>query len=114
MNSIFQSKRFYATNIGCYSRNTTTNIPYLPSIRYGHASVAINSDVYVIGGFDDGDYSKSVVRIKVNETESNWENVENMNSKRSACAAAVHRDKIFVFGGLNNESGHLSLSNVLI
>ena len=71
----------------------------MPSKRYNHASVQVDNNVYLIGGLDGGNSLKSVHRINVDDATPSWESIQDMSEKRMNCAAALHENTIFVFGG---------------
>lgn len=90
--------------------NTTTTFPDLPTKRSNHASVVVNDDAYVIGGSVGSNRLNTVQRIRTSSTNPtpSWENVAAMNERRNGCAAAVHRNTIYVFGGVDETGKRLS------
>mmetsp|Transcript_18802 Transcript_18802/g.28155 ORF Transcript_18802/g.28155 Transcript_18802/m.28155 type:complete len:399 (+) Transcript_18802:42-1238(+) len=99
---------------------TKTTIPKMKSARCDHASAQINGYAYVIGGHNGHDFLKSVERLRIhskmisfslpmsNKKIERWENIDELNKERSGCAAAVHKDDIFVFGGEDKNGNTLS------
>jgi N-acetylneuraminic acid mutarotase len=85
---------FDATN------ETTTIVPHMNEVRYGHQSIRYKNNVFVIGGHD----KNTMERININDLSSGWTRMSAMNEKRSGFAAALYGDYIYVFGGSNDRT----------
>jgi len=118
-------------NIANSSRNSTISSTIIPPriSRSDHTSVYINTNTnanksnnnynhayaYVIGGFDGLNKLKSVERINVDVPSPRWEAVADMNYARRGCAAAAstHQDKLFVFGGYDENGTNVPIVEYL-
>lgn len=82
-------------------------LPDIPLRVSDHASVINNGYLYVIGGYkasyDRHNYiiepSKAVFRIALDDIQSGWKELKEMNKFRAGCAATAWEDYIIVFGG---------------
>jgi hypothetical protein len=72
----------------------------MPLSRYDHASVQLNGNVYVLGGFNS--HRGPLSRVDCyNPIRDRWDNQANMNSKRKSLAAAIFQGSIYISGGLD-------------
>lgn len=76
-----------------------TNLPDMPTARYGHCSVVFQGKIWIIGG-------KSRLNMTMSEVDcfdlssGQWlDDVPEMKTPRFNASALVHQGKIFVFGG---------------
>ena len=94
--------------------SSARRLPDIPTNVSFHASVINNGYLYVIGGYKCGfdpckrrihdrdciiEPSKSVFRIALDNIQSGWEEIKEMNKFRAGCAATAWGDYIIVFGG---------------
>ena len=78
------------------------NIQSTQTPRYSLAAVNCDGVVYAIGGRFGNDISTTLKTVeKYESSENNWKFVSDMNFERSAHAACVLRNKIYVVGGLD-------------
>ncbi|KPP68432.1 kelch repeat and BTB (POZ) domain containing 10-like [Scleropages formosus] len=82
----------------------------LPLRIHGHAVVSQNDLVYCIGGKTDDD--KSINKMfAYNHKKSEWRELASMKTARSMFGAVIHKGKIVVTGGVN-EDGLTAASEV--
>ena len=78
--------------------------------RYGHCSLSIGKDLYVIGGFDHQDTettSPSTLMSweKYNEETNKWTNIANLvHSVAFAAICSVENNTLYLFGGFEDYS----------
>ncbi|KAM3916379.1 kelch-like protein 41 [Leptodactylus fuscus] len=74
----------------------------LPAKIYGHSVVSHNGLIYCVGGKTDD--KKCTGRMFVfNPKKGEWKDLPPMRTARSMFGIAVHKDKIFVAGGVTEE-----------
>ncbi|KAM9839409.1 kelch-like protein 40b [Aulostomus maculatus] len=73
----------------------------LPSPVYGHATVSYNDVVYVIGGKGD-DKTCLNKMCAYNAKRFEWKELAPMKTARSLAGATVHKNKIYVAGGVTD------------
>lgn len=80
--------------------------------RNSAAAVAIDRDLYILGGDNGGDFMREFAMCDTNDTESaNWMEPilkGDVPRPRKACAAAATGNKIFMFGGLVMDDAGMS------
>uniref|UniRef100_A0A8C1XGD3 Kelch-like family member 41b n=1 Tax=Cyprinus carpio TaxID=7962 RepID=A0A8C1XGD3_CYPCA len=82
----------------------------LPLRIHGHSVVSHNNQVYCIGGKTDD--NKAINKMFVyNHKQSEWRELAAMKTPRAMFGAVVHKGKIIVTGGVNEE-GLTALSEV--
>ncbi|EKX42079.1 hypothetical protein GUITHDRAFT_57278, partial [Guillardia theta CCMP2712] len=80
-------------------RNIWINGPDMISRRAFHKSVALNGNIFVLGGFDGHKDLDLVDRLDI-EKEL-WVRGSSFRTPRSALSAGVIRNRIFILGGQN-------------
>ncbi len=90
---------------------TWTNLPALPAPRSTHDAVVLDNKLYVLGGWsmNGGDASNSefcehALVFDLTRPDSQWEALPATPFHRRALAAATVDGKIYVIGGLTDES----------
>jgi len=76
-----------------------TNLPDMPTARYGHCSVVFQEKIWVIGGKSRLNMTMSEVDCFDLNTGQWLDDVPDMITPRFNASALVHQGKIFVFGG---------------
>lgn len=81
--------------------NITTN---LPSATWDHRMVSYNEYVYIVGGWNSGGVTNSVLRAKINSdgSLSSWTNMASLPKTLRAAGVIVYEDYIIVVGGVIN------------
>lgn len=74
----------------------------LPLKIHGHCVVSENSLVYCIGGKTDDNKATNKM-FAYNHKKSEWKEVASMKTPRSMFGAVIHKGKIIVAGGVNEE-----------
>lgn len=74
----------------------------LPLKIHGHSVVSENGLVYCIGGKTDDNKATNKM-FAYNHKKSEWKEVASMKTPRSMFGAAIHKGKIIVAGGVNEE-----------
>jgi len=69
----------------------------LPSMVYGHASVVLNGNVYILGGFVNSSYSNQ--NLCYSPQKDGWIEETSMLSERAFFTAEIVNGKIYIFGG---------------
>ncbi|MGL4561198.1 MAG: Kelch repeat-containing protein [Brevinema sp.] len=73
------------------------------SARYGHQVVALNNDIFVIGGTDGSNYFNDVWKSK--DFGRNWERVSGVPFEgREGLGAICYQDEILLLGGNNRNA----------
>eukprot|EP00747_Dinoflagellata_sp_TGD_P169116 gnl/TRDRNA2_/TRDRNA2_197227_c0_seq1.p1 gnl/TRDRNA2_/TRDRNA2_197227_c0~~gnl/TRDRNA2_/TRDRNA2_197227_c0_seq1.p1 ORF type:complete len:429 (+),score=66.61 gnl/TRDRNA2_/TRDRNA2_197227_c0_seq1:118-1404(+) len=84
-------------------RRRWERLPPLPTPRFECAAAALGGCVYVVGGCGDSADGMADARSSANErfdpNTGRWEQLPQMPTPRSGCAAAVAGGKLYVFGG---------------
>mmetsp|Transcript_13901 Transcript_13901/g.23055 ORF Transcript_13901/g.23055 Transcript_13901/m.23055 type:complete len:139 (-) Transcript_13901:1929-2345(-) len=73
--------------------------------RKGHAAAAIGDDIFLVGGFTDGNSLRLAECF--NTCSSEWEILPEMINKRHHCAAVALDGKIYVLGGSDSKSAEM-------
>lgn len=76
-----------------------TDLPNMPTARYGASALEISGKVYIMGG-RTGSYLNTVESFDVDK--ETWTTVSNMNHTRYLFSSGVLGEKIFVIGGTNS------------
>ena len=86
-----------------FTLNNEPNVVYpdLPIPVYHHRSLKVNNFVYCIGGETNVSKINKVFRWNVNEADTKWNEVAEINDKRSSYGAAVFNDALIVCGGFD-------------
>ena len=86
-------------SIGTWS--TTTSFP---NARYGHASVAYNGYLYVIGGLGGSFYQNDVQYAPINPdgTVGTWTATSSFTTGRESLALSIQKDFLYISGGLDS------------
>lgn len=84
---------------------TTANVrwvaaPAMPSNRWDHVAVALNSKMYIIGGATGQGQTLAPLEtvISFDLSTNTWTNEPSMSSKRKGLGAVVAQNKIYVCG----------------
>ncbi|KAL4656631.1 kelch-like protein 41b [Arapaima gigas] len=99
-------------SVMCYDREKMkwSEAKKLPLQIHGHAVVSQNDLVYCIGGkTDDDKYINKM--FAYNHKKSEWRELASMKTARSMFGAVVHKGKIVVTGGVNDD-GLIAASEV--
>ena len=89
-----------------FSLNDKPNVVYpdLPIPLDYHCTLKVNNFVFCIGGkITDESISNRAFNLNLNETEMEWNEIAQMNDKRSNHDAAVFNDTLVVCGGHNGK-----------
>lgn len=81
---------------------TEEKCPNMPTKRYKHAQVSLGNSVYVIGGLGCKRTLKSVEIFNLETWK--WKKAGNMSCGREYPAACSHDGKIYIIGGVSNQS----------
>ncbi|GFR85719.1 kelch-like protein [Elysia marginata] len=81
----------------CRTFSWSVICPYDFAPRSYHGMVALNEDIYVIGGFSGHVYLSSCCKLRA--ASLTWENVTPMNTKRCYVGAVTVKGYIFTVGG---------------
>lgn len=81
----------------CRTFSWSVICPYDFAPRSYHGMVALNEDIYVIGGFSGHVYLSSCCKLRAESLS--WENVTPMNTKRCYVGAVTVRGCIYTVGG---------------
>jgi N-acetylneuraminic acid mutarotase len=97
------------TQIYSISTNSWINGPNLPQNRYNHGMALVDGEIFIIGGWVNGDISNSVLSLTIPTTTSEmdstmmktmkWKVVPNLKVGRRNPGIVVVDGKIFVIGG---------------
>jgi hypothetical protein len=80
-------------------------LPNLPSVRIGHATVAIGGKIYFIGGVVGGlSKGPSAEVISYDIAKKTWGKAASMLQKRVGAAAIAYEGKIYAFGGFETNT----------
>lgn len=94
-----------------YAYNLTTDrwsaIAQMGSRRHGHGSVSLDGFVYVIGGYDGGEFLSSAERYT--PSTGQWEAIAPMRTSRFGVACAVLDGRIYAVGGYSSGTFHKSV-----
>ena len=85
-----------------FSLNDKPNVVYpdLPIPLDYHCTLKVNNFVYCIGGrITDESISNRAFNLNLNETEMEWNEIAQMNDKRSSHDTAVFNDTLVICGG---------------
>lgn len=87
---------------------TWEQITELPLWRIGGTAAAVNSKIYLIGGFDHhenlGGRAPALSTVDVYDTQTNtWHTVAKMPTPRVAPGVVVFSNEIYVFGGYDRK-----------
>lgn len=74
----------------------------LQTERYGAESIINGSDVYSIGGINNGQYNNFIEKY-IAESQA-WEQIAEMPVPVADCCVAVYDNKIYISGGYNGEA----------
>ena len=83
--------------------DTYTDKNSLPQARSFAAAVNLNDAVYLIGGYNNGSYTKTLYRY--NTGGDSWTGLASMSVNRAGHGAVALNNRIYVFGGLSS-AGH--------
>ncbi|MBI4652573.1 S8 family serine peptidase [Candidatus Desantisbacteria bacterium] len=84
----------------------------LPKELYASSATILNGKIYIIGGFDSLNEVNSVI-YQYNSINQSWNtSASPLNYTRGFHGAGVIEDKIYVFGGINNNSVFLNSAEV--
>ncbi|MCJ8732740.1 hypothetical protein PDJAM_G00214770 [Pangasius djambal] len=92
-------------SVMCYDTATMkwTETKKLPLRLHGHSVISQNGLVYCIGGKTDD--NKTINKMfAYNHKKSEWKELAAMKTPRSMFGAVVHKGKIIVVGGVNEDS----------
>ncbi|XP_017325775.1 kelch-like protein 41a [Ictalurus punctatus] len=92
-------------SVMCYDTNKMkwTETKKLPLSLHGHSVISQNGLVYCIGGKTDD--KKTINKMfAYDHKKSEWKELAAMKTPRSMFGAAVHKGKIIVVGGVNEDS----------
>jgi len=83
-------------------------LPALPQSRSSHDVVVLGGKLYVIGGWsmhgDDGeDWLSKMLVLDLQAAQPTWQEIEQPFQRR-ALIAAVHKNRIYVLGGFDEEN----------
>ncbi|KAK3726652.1 hypothetical protein RRG08_016961 [Elysia crispata] len=81
----------------CRTFSWSVICPYDFAPRSYHGMVALNEDIYVIGGFSGHVYLSSCCKLRADSLT--WENVTPMNTKRCYVGAVTVKGSIYTVGG---------------
>ncbi|GFO49722.1 kelch-like protein 10 [Plakobranchus ocellatus] len=93
----FDCRTFSWSVICPYDFGTVKEATFVHSPRSYHGMVALNKDIYVIGGFSGHVYLSSCCKLKADSLT--WENVTPMNTKRCYVGAVTVKGFIYTVGG---------------
>ena len=76
--------------------------PQLTSPRYNSSSVALDENLFVLGGFNNATDTLLKRVEKLNTSTGEWTELPDMTSPRDIFGCVLHKKKIFCFGGFGN------------
>lgn len=79
----------------------------MPTLRSGLVSVALNHQIYVMGGGfknPDGTFNFMTVVELFDPARHSWQKGPSLKMKHDAPSAVIHRDTIYLFGGHHPEA----------
>ena len=85
-------------------------LPNLPEPRSSMDAIVLNGYLYAIGGWNmqgnsaETEWHKTAWRLSLENTKSGWEPIAPPPFQRRAVAVAAHKDRVFVIGGMNENS----------
>jgi N-acetylneuraminic acid mutarotase len=86
----------------------------MPTPRSAVSAIALNNKIYLIGGYTR--ISGTMVRLSTVEiydpTTDTWTSGTNLSSTRAWVGLGVYNEKIYAFGGLNENSGKINTFEV--
>lgn len=87
-----------------------TTFPDLPEARSSHDAAVLDGVIYVVGGWkmaDDAEtqWHTTAWKLDPSAAKPRWRAIANPGFQRRAIAVAAHHGKIYVVGGMDEESG---------
>jgi N-acetylneuraminic acid mutarotase len=79
--------------------DTWTGVAPLPVGRVDHATVVVESDMYVLGGNASDDVHATASVLQFDDAQGSWSEVASMPTPRQAFASCAYKSDIYVFGG---------------
>ncbi len=87
-----------------------SDLPNLPEPRSSMDAIVLNGHLYAIGGWnmkgnsDETEWHKTAWRLPLENSKREWEPIAPPPFQRRAVAVAAHKDRVFVIGGMNENS----------
>ena len=87
-----------------------SDLPSLPEPRSSMDAIVLNGYLYAIGGWnmkgisDDTVWHKTAWRLPLENAKNGWEPIAAPPFQRRAVAVAAHKDRVFVIGGMNEDT----------
>ena len=87
-----------------------SDLPSLPEPRSSMDAIVLNGYLYAIGGWnmkgnsDETVWHKTAWRLPLEKAKNGWEPIAAPPFQRRAVAVAAHKDRVFVIGGMNEDS----------
>ena len=95
----------YKNTVRKFDTHTTTwsDVTPMHFRRCFTTTALLDGEIYVIGGYDG---ARRLTKVeKYSAAKNQWILLESLKNPRSDCAAVVHRDKIYMFGGYGGMHG---------
>lgn len=97
-------------------KNEWTVLPSLPEPRSSTAAAVIGNEVYVVGGWELSEgkpnWLKTAWKLDFAAADPKWVAIAAPGFQRRAIAVAAHQGQIYVIGGMTNEDGPSTATNV--
>ncbi|MCR9199875.1 MAG: hypothetical protein NXI04_14665 [Planctomycetaceae bacterium] len=87
-----------------------TTIPDLPEARSSHDAAVLDGVIYVVGGWkmapdEETQWHTTAWKLDPSAANPQWQAIADPGFQRRAIAVAAHAGKIYVVGGMDEESG---------
>ena len=87
-----------------------TAIPDLPEARSSHDAAVLDGVIYVVGGWkmaadEETQWHTTAWKLDPTAAKPQWQAIADPGFRRRAIAVAAHKGKIYVVGGMDEESG---------
>ncbi len=86
-----------------------TSLPPLPEARSSHDAVIVGDVIYMVGGWtldgDDKTWLDTAWTIDLSASELKWQALPKQPFNRRALSVAVHGDRIYAVGGMQDRGG---------
>lgn len=85
------------------------DLPSLPEPRSSHDAALIGSTIYVVGGWNmqggkETQWHSTAWALDISAAEPKWKKIADPPFTRRAVATVAHENKLFVIGGMNEDS----------
>lgn len=86
-----------------------TDLTPLPRGRSSHDAALLGDQLFVVGGWEltgegDGDWHTTALVCDLSKDKLEWKEIAKPEFLRRALAVAIHQDKVYVLGGMNDSN----------